>query len=123
VAANLMFGLPAVTLGATARSGGTVWWGELVATAGLVLVIGALVRTGRERLIPLSVAGWIGAAIWFTASTSFANPAVTLGRMLTDTMTGISPASVPALLSAQLAGAAAGAAAVWLFWPSTRERS
>jgi glycerol uptake facilitator-like aquaporin len=120
---NLMFDLPAVAMSATTRGGAGVWAGEAVATAGLILVIGALARTGRTSAIPFAVAGWIAAAIWFTSSTSFANPAVTAGRMLTDSFTGISPASAPAFLAAQLAGAAAGAGLVRLFWPTTQEES
>ena len=85
---------------------------EVVATAGLILVIFGLARTGREPLAPAAVAAYIGAAYWFTSSTSFANPAVTLGRALSDTFAGIAPASVPAFVAAQLAGAAVGAVLV-----------
>jgi arsenate reductase len=118
---NAMFELPAVAVSATARDGAGQWLGEVVATAGLVLVIGALTRTGATRAIPLAVGGWIGAAFWFTASTSFANPAVTVGRMLTDSFSGIAPASAPGFIAAQLAGAGIGAGLVSLLWPA-RER-
>lgn len=82
--------------------------GELVATAGLVLVILALSRTGRLALVPWAVGGWIAAAYWFTSSTSFANPAVTIGRTITDTFAGISPGSAVWFIAAQLVGAAVG---------------
>jgi arsenate reductase len=117
---NAMYELPAVEVSATARDGAGLWLGEVVATAGLVLVIGALTRTGATRAIPLAVGGWIGAAFWFTASTSFANPAVTVGRMLTDSFAGIAPASAPWFIAAQLAGAAVGAGLVSLLWPARK---
>lgn len=120
VLANLMFELPAVAIAVTERTGTGVWLGELVATAGLVLVIGALSRAGRSQWIPLAVGGWIGAAIWFTASHAFANPAVTVGRMLTDSYTGIGPLSVPGFVAGQLIGAALGAGLVSLLWPTSR---
>jgi hypothetical protein len=97
VLANLMFALPAVTASATARSAPHLWLGEVVATAGLVLVVFALARSGRGALAPAAVAGWVGAAYWATSSTSFANPAVTIGRAFTATFAGIAPASVPGL--------------------------
>jgi glycerol uptake facilitator-like aquaporin len=79
-----------------------------VATAGLVLLIFGLARTDRLRLAPVAVASYIGAAYWFTSSTSFANPAVTIGRAFTDSFAGIAPASVPAFVGAQLVGAVVG---------------
>ena len=90
------------------RSAGHLWLGEVVATAGLVLLIFGLARTGRAHVAPVAVASWIGAAYWFTSSTSFANPAVTIGRAFTDTFAGIAPASVLPFIAAQLAGAAIG---------------
>jgi glycerol uptake facilitator-like aquaporin len=90
--ANLMFSLPAWEPSSTERTGAGLWLGEVVATAGLVWVIGALTRTGRGHLGPVLVPAWIGAAYFFTSSKSFANPAVTWGRMFTDTFTGIDPA-------------------------------
>jgi hypothetical protein len=87
-----------------------LWLGEIVATAGLVALIVALARTGRAALSAMAVASWIGAAYWFTSSTSFANPAVTIARMFSDTFAGISPASIPAFVLAQIVGAAIGAA-------------
>lgn len=115
--ANLMFELPAWELSQTDRSGTGVWIGEVVATAGLIWVIGALTRTGRGHLGPVLVPAWIGAAYFFTSSTSFANPAVTWGRMFTDTFTGIAPSSAPAFILAQLVGAAVGAGLTEVFNP------
>jgi arsenate reductase len=105
VLANLMFELSPITFSTSERAGGGLWLGEIVATLGLVLVILGVVRSGRASTAPFAVAGYIGAAYWFTSSTSFANPAVTIGRTLTDTFTGIDPTSAPAYLLAQLAGA------------------
>ena len=102
--ANLMFDLPAVTLSTDTRSAGGVWLGEFVATFGLLMVILGVVRSGRASAAAFAVGGYIAAAYWFTSSTSFANPAVTIGRMLTDTFAGIDPASVPAFIVMQFAG-------------------
>jgi len=118
VLANLMFALPAVSVSRTARSAPHLWIGEAAATAGLVLVIFALARSGRGALAPVAVAGWIGAAYWATSSTSFANPAVTIGRALSDTFAGIAPASVPGFIVAQLAGGGLGLVLVLVFYPS-----
>jgi len=104
IVANLMFDLPAVQWSATSRSGGGLWLGEVVATFGLLSVIFGVVRSGRLGALPVAVAGYIGAAYWFTSSTSFANPAVTVARTLTDTFAGIHPASVPVFVLAQLTG-------------------
>lgn len=106
--ANAMFAEPLVAWSTHHRSAPHLWLAEVVATAGLVLLVFGLARTGRERLAPVAVAAWIGAAYWFTSSTSFANPAVTIGRMFSDTFAGIAPASVPGFVAAQLVGAAAG---------------
>ncbi len=106
VIANLMFELPAVTLSTHARSAGGLWLGEVVATFGLLTVILGVVRSGRTSAAPFAVGGYIAAAYWFTSSTSFANPAVTLARTLTDTFAGIEPSSAPAFVVAQAAGAA-----------------
>src|SRR3954466_8602682 len=105
VVANLMFDLDAINLSTHVRSGAPIWLGEVVATFGLIIVILGVVRSGRADTAPFAVAGYIAAAYWFTSSTSFANPAVTIGRTLSDTFTGIAPASVPAFVLAQLAGA------------------
>lgn len=115
--ANLMFDLPAWQQSTHVRSGGGIWLGEAVATAGLILVIGSLTRTGRGHLGAVLVPAWIGAAYFFTSSTSFANPAVTLGRSLTDTFAGIAPASVPAFVAFQFLGAALGALLVEFLYP------
>jgi glycerol uptake facilitator-like aquaporin len=120
VLANLMFALPAATASATVRSAPHLWLGEVVATAGLVLVVFALARSGRSSLAPAAVAGWVGAAYWATSSTSFANPAVTVGRAFTATLAGIAPASVPGFVAAQAAGAVLGAALVVALYPVAR---
>ena len=104
IVANLMFDLDAVTLSTRARDGGGLVIGEVVATFGLVIVILGVVRSGRASAAPLAVGGYIAAAYWFTSSTSFANPAVTIGRTLSDTFAGIQPSSAPAFIAAQVAG-------------------
>ena len=114
--ANAMYGVPAA-LATTDRSGGRLWLGEVVATAGLVLLVAALVRTDRAALAAPAVAAYIGAAYWFTSSTSFANPAVTVGRMFSDTFAGIAPGSVLPFVSAQLAGGALGALLALALYP------
>lgn len=103
-AAHLMFGLPLFVASRRERSGGSQVFSEFVATFGLLAVIWGCVRF-RSSAVPFAVAAYIAAAYWFTASTSFANPAVTLARSMTDTFAGIEPASVPAFVVAQLAGA------------------
>lgn len=115
--AHAMYAEPLLSRATTERSGTHLLLGEVVATAGLVLLVFALARTGRSGVAPWAVGVYIGAAYWFTSSTSFANPAVTVGRMLSDTFAGIAPAAVPGFLAAQLAGAALGVAAVLLFYP------
>lgn len=90
------------------RGGASVLLSEVVVTAGLLFVIVALARTGRFQHVAWAVGAWIGAAYWFTASTSFANPAVTIGRAFTSTYAGIAPASIPAFIAAQLVGDAIG---------------
>ena len=104
VVANLMFELDAVTLSTHTRSSGGLWLGELVATFGLLMVILGVVRSGRASIVPFAVGGYIAAAYWFTSSTSFANPAVTIGRTLTDTFAGIKPSSAPAFIVMQFVG-------------------
>ncbi|MDT4989926.1 MAG: hypothetical protein QOI74_4020 [Micromonosporaceae bacterium] len=115
--ANAMFALAPVTWSARSRSAVHLWLGEVVATAGLILVVFALVRTGRAALAPMSVGAYIGAAYWFTSSTSFANPAVTIGRAFTDTFAGISPGSVPGFVIAQCVGAVIGVTALAVLYP------
>jgi glycerol uptake facilitator-like aquaporin len=106
--ANPMFAEPVITWSTTERSSAGLWLGEVVATAGLILVIFALTRSGRTAVAPMAVAAYIGAAYWFTSSTSFANPAVTIGRAFSDTFAGIAPTSVPGFVLAQLIGGAIG---------------
>jgi glycerol uptake facilitator-like aquaporin len=117
VLANVMFDLPVVELSATERTGAGVLLGEVVATAGLIWVIGALTRTRLGHLGPVLVPAWIGAAYFFTSSTSFANPAVTWGRMFTDTFAGIAASSAALFVVAQVLGAAIGAGLTELFHP------
>jgi glycerol uptake facilitator-like aquaporin len=114
--ANVMFELPAVDVSTHTRASGALWLGEAVAAFGLVLVILGVVRAGRVNAAAFVVAGYIIAAYWFTSSTSFANPAVTVGRMLSNTFAGIAPASVPMFVVMQVLGAlAAVGLGVYLF--------
>lgn len=117
VLANVMFDLPAAQIATTDRVSLGHGVGEVVATAGLVLLIFALARTGRGALSAAAVGAYIGAAYWFTSSTSFANPAVTVGRMFSDTFAGIAPGSVPLFVIAQVVGAGVGLALVQLLFP------
>jgi len=121
MAANLMFDLPAIEIAATDRSGVHLWGAETVATLGLLLVIFGIVRSGRSDVVAFAVGGYIAAAYSFTSSTSFANPAVTVARMLTDTFTGIAPGSVAAFLAAQAAGTAAAIGLIRLLYPTIGE--
>jgi glycerol uptake facilitator-like aquaporin len=104
--ANLMFGLAAVSISTHERASGGLWLGEVVATLGLVLVIFGTVRSGREGSVAFAVGGYITAAYWFTSSTSFANPAVAIARMFSDSFAGIAPSSVPMFVLMQLLGGA-----------------
>lgn len=117
VLANLMFSLPAVTISHHSRSSPGMWLGEVIATFGLLLVIFGVVGSGRAASAPVAVGAYITGAYWFTSSTSFANPAVTLARTLSDTFAGISPASVPLFVATQLLGAALAVGAVRVLWP------
>ncbi|MEX2274292.1 MAG: MIP/aquaporin family protein [Actinomycetota bacterium] len=121
IVANLMFSLPAIELSQTVRSGGGVWLGEVVATFGLVSLIFMMAGTRREGSIPLALGGYVAAAIWFTSSAGLANPAVTVGRMLTDTFTGIAPRSVPAFVAAQAIGAVLAPVSVLVLRPGVRD--
>jgi glycerol uptake facilitator-like aquaporin len=112
-AAHIMFEAPLFSIAQHARTGAGQWWSEFVATFGLLAVIWGCVRTRREA-VPFAVGAYITAAYWFTASTSFANPAVTLARTVTDTFTGIRPVDAPVFIAAQLLGATA--ATVLMRW-------
>jgi glycerol uptake facilitator-like aquaporin len=118
VLANLMFELDAVSLATKERTGGGLWLGEVVATLGLVLVIFGSLRSGRADTVAYAVGGYITAAYWFTSSTSFANPAVTVARMFSDTFAGIAPASVPMFVLMQLMGGAIALGLVRLLYPN-----
>jgi glycerol uptake facilitator-like aquaporin len=117
IVGNLMCDLDAVTLSTHERAGTGLWLGEVVATLGLVLVVFGVVRSGRSQLVAFAVGGYITAAYWFTSSTSFANPAVTLARTLSDTFAGIAPGSVAGFVAAQLAGGVLAYAVVRLLYP------
>jgi arsenate reductase len=121
VLADLMFGLPAVTWSGTDRTGSHLWLAEVVATAGLIVLVFALARSGRTAAAPAAVGAYIGAAYWFTSSTSFANPAVTIGRAFTDTFAGIAPASVPGFVAAQLVGGLVAVAALTVWYPGAAD--
>jgi arsenate reductase len=118
VAANLMFGLSAVSISVKDRATGAHALSEVIATAGLILVIFALVRAGRAASAPAAVGAYIGAAYWFTASTSFANPAITVGRMLSNTFAGIAPSAAPFFILAQLGGGIAGVLLIKFLYPT-----
>jgi glycerol uptake facilitator-like aquaporin len=115
--ANLMFELPAVNISTHTRSSPALWLSEVVATVTLLLVIQGCVRTGRANVVPFAVGAWIGGAYWFTSSTSFANPAVTIARTLSDTFAGIAPSSAPMFIVMQLIGAGIAFGLVRLFYP------
>jgi glycerol uptake facilitator-like aquaporin len=117
VLANVMFNLDPVTFSHKDRSAPHLWIGEIVATAGLLMLIFALARAGRTPAAPAAVGAYIGAAYWFTSSTSFANPAVTIGRAFTDTFAGIAPASIPGFVLAQLLGLAVGVGLLVTLYP------
>jgi glycerol uptake facilitator-like aquaporin len=106
IGANLMFALPAVTISAKNRATPAHFLSEVIATLGLILVIFALARSGRAQATPAAVGAYIGAAYFFTSSASFANPAITVGRMFSNTFSGIAPASAPSFIGAQIAGGA-----------------
>jgi arsenate reductase len=120
VVANGMFGLSAVSIATTHRASPAHLLAEVVATVGLILVIFSLARSGRLASAPAAVGAYIGAAYWFTSSTSFANPAISAGRMFSDTFAGIAPASVPAYVIAQLVGGAAAIVLIRILYPDLR---
>jgi len=117
VVANLMFSKPAVTFSTHHRATGAHFLSEVIATAGLLLVIFALARTGRRVSAPAAVGAYIGAAYFFCSSTSFANPAITVGRMFSNTFAGIAPSSAPAFIAAQALGGIASFAIIKTLYP------
>jgi glycerol uptake facilitator-like aquaporin len=118
VLANLMFALPAVTISAKHRASPAHFLSEIIATLGLLLVIFALARSGRARSAPAAVGAYIGAAYWFTSSTSFANPAITIGRMFSNTFAGIAPSSVLPFIAAQILGGIVAAVVIKALYPA-----
>lgn len=129
ILANAMFALPAIETSTHVRSSGPLWLSEVIATIGLLLVIQGCVRTGRANAVPYAVGAWIAGAYFFTSSTSFANPSVTVARTLSDTFAGIAPSSAPMFIVMQLIGAATAFALIRLLYPqpttdlATREPS
>ena len=116
--ANLMFALPAISISAKHRATPAHFLSEVIATLGLMLVIFALARSGRSRSAPAAVGAYIGAAYFFTSSTSFANPAITIGRMFSDTFAGIAPSSAPSFIGAQILGGALAIAIIKALYPA-----
>jgi len=117
--ANIMFELPIVDLSTRHRSSGALWVSEIVATVGLLLVINGCVRSGRANVVPFAVGAWIAGAYWFTSSTSFANPAVTIARTLSDSFAGIAPSSAPMFLVMQVVGMVLAFGLIRFFYPHT----
>ncbi len=115
--ANVMFQLPVVSISTHVRSSPALWVSEVVATVTLLVLIQACVRTGRASVIPFAVGAWIGGAYWFTSSTSFANPAVTVARTLSNSFAGIAPSSAPMFIVMQLIGMVIAFGLVRLFYP------
>ncbi len=123
VVANLMFDLDAINLSDRDRSSGGLWLGEAVATFGLLMIIFGVVRSGRGNYAPFAVGAYITAAYWFTSSTSFANPAVTIGRMFSNTFAGIKPSSVPAFIAFQCVGGMAAVLLAKFLYPTGPQSS
>ncbi|HEX4213834.1 MAG TPA: MIP/aquaporin family protein [Candidatus Dormibacteraeota bacterium] len=121
VIANLMFGLSAIEPASKVRWGMGLWIGELVATYGLLLVVFGVVRSRQASMVPIAVGSYIAAAYWFTSSTSFANPAVTIARTLSDTFAGIAPRDVAPFVIAQVLGALAATVTIRLLFPDRRQ--
>ena len=117
VMANLMFSLPAIDLSTKHRASPAHFLAEVVATVGLLLVIFALACSGRSRSAPAAVGAYIGAAYFFTSSTSFANPAITVGRMFSNTFAGIAPSSVPTFVLAQVVGGVMAFGVILVLYP------
>ena len=121
IAANIMFDIDPVNVSAKDREGFNLLFAEGVATFGLLIVIFGIVRAGNPAMVAFAVGGYIGGAYWFTASTSFANPAVTVARTLSDTFAGIAPASAPGFVIAQIVATSVSIAAIRMLWPSGDE--
>jgi glycerol uptake facilitator-like aquaporin len=117
ITANAMFALSAISISSKHRASEAHLFAEVIATLGLLLVIFSLARTRRGSIAPAAVGAYIGAAYFFTSSTSFANPAITVGRMFSDTFAGIAPAAVPAFIVAQLVGGAAAIGVIRVLYP------
>jgi arsenate reductase len=117
IAANGMFALAAISISTHHRANPSHLFAEVIATSGLILVIFSLARSGRLATAPAAVGAYIGAAYWFTSSTSFANPAISIGRMFSDTFAGIAPASVPSFVVAQLVGGVAAYGLIRVLYP------
>jgi glycerol uptake facilitator-like aquaporin len=117
ITANAMFALAAISISTKHRASEAHLFAEVVATLGLLLVIFSLARTRRSSMVPAAVGAYIGSAYFFTSSTSFANPAITVGRIFSDTFAGIAPASAPAFVAAQLAGGALAIAVIRVLYP------
>jgi arsenate reductase len=115
--ANVMFGRRAISWSTKPRASGAHFLAEVVATAGLLLVIFALARSGRAKTAPAAVGAYIGAAYFFTSSTSFANPAITIGRVFSNTFAGIKPSSAPLYIAAQVLGGMVGIALIKILYP------
>jgi arsenate reductase len=118
VVANLMFSLPAINISTKHPASGAHWIAEVVATVGLLLIVFALTRSGRGSSAPAAVGAYIGAAYFFTSSTSFANPAIALGRTLSNTFAGIAPSSVPGYVAAEIVGAILAIAIIRFLYPN-----
>ena len=123
VVANVMFELDPINISTHARSSGALWLSEVVATIGLLLVIHGCVRTGRASVVPFAVGAWIGGAYWFTSSTSFANPAVTVARMLSNSFAGIKPSSAPMFIAMQVVGALIAFVLIRFIYPSATQET
>lgn len=119
--ANVMFELDVVNLSTKDRSSGALWFSEMIATIGLVLIIFCIVRSGRVSAVPYAVGVWIGGAYWFTSSTSFANPAVDFARSLSNSFAGIKPSSIPGFLIAQIVGGLLAYVLVKVLYPVARD--
>ena len=118
IVANVMFSRAAIELSTKHRASPAHFLSEVIATLGLMLVIFGLARSGRSHSTPAAVGAYIGAAYFFTSSTSFANPAITVGRSLSNTFAGIAPSSVPSFLGAQVLGGLAAVVVIWVLYPS-----